>query len=297
MSEFNYKDFLKNSSFLNEAEEKEEDKVSEDRIEKAIKAVLKKEGGAAGVKPLVDAAKELGASKKDLMDVLEKMKSVKTHKHGDIIDTDGLNEAAGENLELKSLQKKAYSVLKGMGFTPRLTSGEVMAGKTILSKQTYKANRGPAIVNLDPKTGILDILITSDSLQRNPNQDFSVDKSIDSDQEANKVVVELEKLIDKNKFEVGYEQTRDRGGSIYQIFVRAKATGKKGGLAATEGLKEEEENLEEAEESVLSNEKKMVMKLLLGKMQDIENANPEELTRDFLMKTKNMIDDLMISDF
>ena len=60
MSEFNYKDFLKNSSFLNEAEEKEEDKVSEDRIEKAIKAVLKKEGGAAGVKPLVDAAKELG---------------------------------------------------------------------------------------------------------------------------------------------------------------------------------------------------------------------------------------------
>lgn len=41
----------------------------------------------------------------------------------------------------------------------------------------------------------------------------------------------------------------------------------------------------------------MVMKLLLGKMQDIENANPEELTRDFLMKTKNMIDDLMMSDF
>jgi len=150
MSQFNYKDFLKNSSFLNEVEEKEEEKFSVDKLEDKVKAILKKEGGAAGVKPLVDAAKELGASKKDLMDVLEKMKSVETHKDGDIIDTDGLKE---------------------------------------------------------------------------------------------------------------------------------------------------EENLEEAEESSLSREKKMVMKLLLDKMQKIANANPEELTRDFLMKTKNMIDDLMMSDF
>ena len=91
MSEFNYKDFLKNSSFLNEVEETEE-KFSVDKLEDKVKAILKKEGGAVGVKPLVDAAKELGASKKDLMDVLEKMKSVETHKDGDIIDTDGLKE-------------------------------------------------------------------------------------------------------------------------------------------------------------------------------------------------------------
>jgi len=152
MSEFNYKDFLKNSSFLNEAEEKEEDKkVSEDRIEKAIKAVLKKEGGAAGLDPIKDAVKALDVDKDfDLEKTIKDIPSVETHKDGDIIDTDGLKE---------------------------------------------------------------------------------------------------------------------------------------------------EENLEEAEESVLSKEKKMVMKLLLDKMQKIENANPEELTRDFLMKTKNMIDDLMISDF
>jgi len=148
MSQFNYKDYLKNNPLLKEAEESAYDAG---RLEKKVKAILKKEGGAVGVKPLVDAAKELGASKKDLMDVLEKMKSVKTHKDGDIIDTDGLNEA--------------------------------------------------------------------------------------------------------------------------------------------------EENLEEAEESALSREKEMVMKLLLDKMQKIANANPEELTRDFLMKTKNMIDDLMMSDF
>jgi len=146
MSQFNYKDFLKNSPFLNEAEETEE-KFSVDKLEDKVKAILKKEGGAVGVKPLVDAAKELGASKKDLMDVLEKMKSVETHKDGDIIDTDGLNEE------------------------------------------------------------------------------------------------------------------------------------------------------EEEEESALSREKKRARKLLLDKMKKIANDNPEELTRDFLMKTKNMIDDLMMSDF
>jgi len=98
MSEFNYKDFLKNSSFLNEAEEKEEDKVSEDRIEKAIKAVLKKEGGAAGLDPIKDAVKALDVDKDfDLEKTIKDIPSVETHKDGDIIDTDGLKEEE-ENL-------------------------------------------------------------------------------------------------------------------------------------------------------------------------------------------------------
>ena len=172
MSEFNYKDFLKNSPFLNEAEESAYDAG---RLEKKVKAILKKEGGAVGVKPLVDAAKELGASKKDLMDVLEKMKSVETHKDGDIIDTDGLKE----------------------------------------------------------------------------------------DRKAKEYIQSIEDEDEREE-----EKKRMFGDDI-----------------------------EEAEESSLSREKKMVMKLLLDKMQEIENANPEELTRDFLMKTKNMIDDLMMSDF
>jgi len=146
-----------------------------------------------------------------------------------------LDEAAAENLELKSLQKKAYSALKGMGFDSKITSGEAGAGKTILSKQTYKDNRGVALVNLDPETGIFDVLVTSDSLKRDKD---NKNQNLDPDQEANKVVDELEKLIDRNKFEVGYKQTNDRGGSIYQIFVRAKSTGKKGGVMATEALNE-----------------------------------------------------------
>ena len=92
------------AAFLNKEEQKleeidaimEESAYEAGRLEKIIKSVLKKEGGAVGLKPLVDAAKELGATKKDLMGILKKMKDVKTHKDGDIIDTGGLNETGQE---------------------------------------------------------------------------------------------------------------------------------------------------------------------------------------------------------
>ena len=90
----------------------EKDKLPVDKIEKKVKAILKKEGGAVGLKPLVDAAKELGASKKDLLDILKKMKSVKTHKDGDIIDTAGLNEGhmlGNEDMEILKRLKKALA--------------------------------------------------------------------------------------------------------------------------------------------------------------------------------------------
>ena len=92
------------AAFLNKEEQKldeidaimKESAYETGRLEKKVKAILKKEGGAVGLKPLVDAAKELGATKKDLMGILKKMKDVKTHKDGDIIDTDGLNETGQE---------------------------------------------------------------------------------------------------------------------------------------------------------------------------------------------------------
>jgi len=95
------------AAFLNKEEQKldeidammEESAYEAGRLEKKVKAILKKEGGAVGLKPLVDAAKELGATKKDLMGILKKMKEVKTHKDGDIINTDGLNETGQEKSE------------------------------------------------------------------------------------------------------------------------------------------------------------------------------------------------------
>ena len=92
-SAYDYLDGEEKISQIDAIMEKE-DKLPIDKIEDKVKSILKKEGGAVGLKPLVDAAKELGASKKDLIDILQKMKSVKTHKDGDIIDTAGLNENA-----------------------------------------------------------------------------------------------------------------------------------------------------------------------------------------------------------
>ena len=87
-----------------------------DKLEKKVKSILKKEGGAVGLKPLVDAAKELGASKKDLMDILKKMKDVKTHKDGDIIDTSGLNEngmnKAKKNMDMYKNQNRLTELIK-----------------------------------------------------------------------------------------------------------------------------------------------------------------------------------------
>ncbi len=94
----------------------EEDKIPVDKLEKKVKSILKKEGGAVGLKPLVDAAKELGATKKDLMGILKKMKDVKTHKDGDIIDTGGLNETgmdkAKKNMDMYKDKNRLQELIK-----------------------------------------------------------------------------------------------------------------------------------------------------------------------------------------
>ncbi len=94
----------------------EEDKIPVDKQETKVKSIIKKEGGAVGLKPLVDAAKELGATKKDLMGILKKMKDVKTHKDGDIIDTGGLNETglkkSEENMDMYKDKNKLTELIK-----------------------------------------------------------------------------------------------------------------------------------------------------------------------------------------
>ena len=112
----------------------EKDKLPVDKIEKKVKAILKKEGGAVGLKPLVDAAKELGASKKDLLDILKKMKSVKTHKDGDIIDTAGLNEGhglSGDDLDiLKNLASSDDISLRAKKVLNFLIKSNIKVDKT-----------------------------------------------------------------------------------------------------------------------------------------------------------------------
>ena len=80
--------------YLNEAKE---ETASVEEIEKVILDVLKKEGGAAGLKPIEDALSELDKEMPegfDLMDHLKKMKDsiVKIHDDGDVIEMGGLEE-------------------------------------------------------------------------------------------------------------------------------------------------------------------------------------------------------------
>jgi hypothetical protein len=61
-------------------------KVSEDKIEQVIKAVLKKEGGAAGLDPIKKAVKKLNVDKDfNLEKFIKKLNSVTKHRHGDYI--------------------------------------------------------------------------------------------------------------------------------------------------------------------------------------------------------------------
>ena len=65
-------------------EEKEDiDKIL--KAQKIIKKVLKDEGGAAGLKPIVDALKDLKIKKDELIKILKKTVGVVKHQHGDYI--------------------------------------------------------------------------------------------------------------------------------------------------------------------------------------------------------------------
>ena len=93
------------NEYLEESIIHEDKSFDKTKLEREIKRVLKKEGGAAGLKPLVAVAKKLGASKKDLMGVLKKMNSVKKHRHGDYILKENtlLKEYTDQNFSGKEL--------------------------------------------------------------------------------------------------------------------------------------------------------------------------------------------------
>jgi len=128
---------IENSNpFLREAKEKEE-KFSKSKLEKSIKAILKKEGGAAGLKPLVDAAKDLGADKKDLMGVLKKMTSVEKHRHGDYI----LKESEAGELNVYGYQTQHFDICPAAtSLFKRILNGELGDLSEVAIKNMAKIN-------------------------------------------------------------------------------------------------------------------------------------------------------------
>tara|TARA_R100000234_G_scaffold116671_1_gene94025 strand:+ start:2168 stop:2650 length:483 start_codon:yes stop_codon:yes gene_type:complete len=88
--------------FVNENKE-EDDKPSSKDIENAINDKLDAEGGAAGLDPLVAAAKKIDpeVTEDEVKEMLDAMSNVAQHKEGDYIDEDGLQEAVSIYLEAK----------------------------------------------------------------------------------------------------------------------------------------------------------------------------------------------------
>tara|TARA_R110002012_G_scaffold276709_1_gene463747 strand:+ start:648 stop:1892 length:1245 start_codon:yes stop_codon:yes gene_type:complete len=80
LEEGNYDD-LDDEDYVNEGEDMDR------RVEaiKIIKKILKDEGGAAGLKPIVDALKKLKFNKDELTKLLKKTVGVVKHRHGDYI--------------------------------------------------------------------------------------------------------------------------------------------------------------------------------------------------------------------
>jgi len=80
-----------------------EENNSEEEIEDALVDTLEKEGGAAGFKPLFDAAREIDEdiTEEEVEDILSALSSVKQHEDKDYIDISGLKEAVEIFLEAK----------------------------------------------------------------------------------------------------------------------------------------------------------------------------------------------------
>ena len=82
-----------------------EDEPSSEDVKKAINVKLDKEGGAAGLGPLVDAAKKIDPdiTEDEVKQMLKAMSNVDQHEEGDYVDKAQLEEAATVYLEAKQV--------------------------------------------------------------------------------------------------------------------------------------------------------------------------------------------------
>ena len=86
-SAYDYLDGEEKITQIDAIMEKEENKLPVNDIKKAIRALLKKEGGAAGLAPILKLAKDFdGVTQIDVEDILDNdMKDVEKHRDGDYI--------------------------------------------------------------------------------------------------------------------------------------------------------------------------------------------------------------------
>jgi hypothetical protein len=87
VGDFNLSVFTVSVGNVEESLNENEEETPVSKIKDAIEDILKKEGGAAGLKPILAISKELGVTRDELKDVLNSMGKVKKHTDGDYILT------------------------------------------------------------------------------------------------------------------------------------------------------------------------------------------------------------------
>jgi len=82
-----------------------------------IKKTLSKEGGAAGLDPLVKELVKLGFKKDEVVDLLKKMTSVKKHRDGDyiLLPLEEKELSKKDKKELKAIEKELKGAVKAHG--------------------------------------------------------------------------------------------------------------------------------------------------------------------------------------
>jgi|14_taG_2_1085336.scaffolds.fasta_scaffold07858_3 hypothetical protein len=139
--------------------EKEEDKLPANDIKKAIRALLKKEGGAAGLAPILKLAKDFnGVTQIDVEDILDNdMKDVEKHRDGDyILKETGLKKSE-ENMDdykrlnelvkaalMRPISEKKFPDLNDDG---KITKADVLIGRGVKLKEEEEDEKEFVAIN------------------------------------------------------------------------------------------------------------------------------------------------------
>ena len=112
-SAYDYLDGEERISQIDAIMEKEE-KLPVNDIKKAIKALLKKEGGAAGLAPILKLAKDFdNVTQIDVEDILDNdMKDVEKHRDGDYILKETGQEVAKKNMDMYKDKNRLQELIK-----------------------------------------------------------------------------------------------------------------------------------------------------------------------------------------